>query len=315
MKTLIRYLRRKIEVVKIAGIMLAILVVVSWALISSDAFEAAYDFTRAHEEWELDELLIVALATVFAWIVGSALFLRRRGRQLSKTVAELRTTNAALVVAKIRGEAGERAKTEFLAAMSHELRTPLNAIIGFSQSMSAEVLGPLGDLRYRDYVRDIETSAEHLRDMIDEILNLAQADLFAAPNENGTMMPLGEVCAFAVRLVGGLAATHKVTVTTDIPEIDLHMPGDQRRITQAIVNVLSNAVKYSVPGSTVHVAVAQDDDGALVMLPTQRAYFSSQVRPELAPHAMPGAASRSAHWRVTVQTRADDGKPLISGPW
>ncbi|MCZ6772402.1 MAG: response regulator, partial [Proteobacteria bacterium] len=81
-----------------------------------------------------------------------------------------------LLIARDEARAADRAKSEFLAAMSHELRTPLNAIIGFSQIITNEMFGPIGDVKYREYVADINDSGQHLLGLINDILDLSKIE-------------------------------------------------------------------------------------------------------------------------------------------
>jgi signal transduction histidine kinase len=89
---------------------------------------------------------------------------------------ERRAAYDTLRVAKESAEAANRAKSEFLANISHELRTPLNAIIGFSEIMREELFGPLGSPQYREYIGDVFDSAQHLLNVINDILDIAKAE-------------------------------------------------------------------------------------------------------------------------------------------
>ncbi len=97
-------------------------------------------------------------------------------RGIARDVTDQVTTNRTLIEAKEQAEIASKAKSEFLANMSHELRTPLNAVIGFADFIEQEPLGPLGNPRYRDYVRDIGRSGKHLLDIINDMLDVARIE-------------------------------------------------------------------------------------------------------------------------------------------
>ena len=96
--------------------------------------------------------------------------------ELSLELAARELAEGAMLIARDQAEAADRAKSEFLAAMSHELRTPLNAIIGFSEIMKNETLGPVGNLKYREYTNDIHESGRHLLGLINDILDLSKIE-------------------------------------------------------------------------------------------------------------------------------------------
>ena len=155
--------------------------------------------------------------------------------------------------AKEQAEAASRAKSEFLATMSHELRTPLNAVIGFAQVMQAEVLGPVGTARYLEYCRDIERSGLHLLEIINDILDIAKIE--AGRHE----MTLAEcdprrVVDGAWRMVEPLADQAGVALRreegTGLPGLF----GDERLLRQVVINLLTNAIKFSPRGGEVVVA-------------------------------------------------------------
>lgn len=156
-------------------------------------------------------------------------------------------------IAMTRAEAANQAKSEFLANMSHELRTPLNAINGFSEIMAGEMFGPLGDAKYKGYAADILKSGQHLLSLINDILDMAKI-------EAGKMtlhyepVSLTEVCEDAIRLMRGKAQDSGLTLTLndpDLPEIE----ADYRGLKQVMLNLISNAVKFTPEGGEITVTL------------------------------------------------------------
>ncbi|MFN3228363.1 MAG: PAS domain-containing sensor histidine kinase [Asticcacaulis sp.] len=183
---------------------------------------------------------------------------RKNEEQLKAMVAQLELSQAKQTVlaqkyeaAKIRAEQANRAKSEFLANMSHELRTPLNAINGFSEIMSTEMFGPLGDKRYKEYSKDILSSGQHLLSLINDILDMSKI-------EAGKMtmrfepVNLEDIVGDTLRLLrtraekSGLELKNNVT---DMPDIE----ADFRSIKQVLLNLVSNAVKFTPAGGSVTV--------------------------------------------------------------
>jgi len=170
----------------------------------------------------------------------------------------------ALRLAKEKAEAASRAKSDFLATMSHELRTPLNAIIGFSEMMVREVLGPLGNAQYRTYVADIHASGSHLLQIINDILDLSKA-------EAGKLELYEEVfdlrdSIHSVRQLisariseGGLSDS--VTLPADLPLLR----ADERKTKQVLLNLVSNAVKFTLSGGHIEIAGRYDPEAGLTL--------------------------------------------------
>ncbi len=169
-------------------------------------------------------------------------------------IAELETAKSMSDEARRRAEEANLAKSRFLASMSHELRTPLNAILGFSEVMTTEVLGPIGNETYRDYAGDIHRSGQHLLDLINEILDLSriEAGRYALHEESLSLAATVEDCCHLVELK---ARAKDIRI---IQEIDARLPklrADERAIRQITLNLLANAIKFTPAGGWVRVRV------------------------------------------------------------
>jgi signal transduction histidine kinase len=169
-----------------------------------------------------------------------------------------------LHIAKMGAETANRAKSEFLANMSHELRTPLNAILGFSEVIKKGMFGPLS-ARYCSYGGDIHESGTHLLNLINEILDLSklEAGHFELHEEN---VDIANVIQTSRRLVEPLAEKGKVQLS-EAAENNLPMiRADERRIRQVLINILSNAVKFTPEGGQVRVQSSLRSDGLIIAI-------------------------------------------------
>lgn len=157
---------------------------------------------------------------------------------------------------KAKAEHAAHTKSAFLANMSHELRTPLNAIIGFSDIMVTELRGPLGDPIYKDYARDILTSGQHLLDMINDILDMAKIEAGKMTISTQPIDPVDPVDA-AMRMIRRKAEEKNIELDLEahprLPDID----ADHRAIRQMVLNLVSNAIKFTDPGGKITVTVEQ----------------------------------------------------------
>ncbi|HEX4181411.1 MAG TPA: ATP-binding protein [Caulobacteraceae bacterium] len=152
---------------------------------------------------------------------------------------------------KIRAEGANKAKSEFLANMSHELRTPLNAINGFSEIMVGEMFGALGDKRYKEYAQDILSSGQHLLALINDILDMSKIEA-GKMNLRFEPLTLQDVVDDAVRLVRNRADATGLALETDLPPLP-EIEADYRAIKQVLLNLLSNALKFTPNGGKVRV--------------------------------------------------------------
>ncbi|MFC7290863.1 PAS domain-containing sensor histidine kinase [Hirschia litorea] len=159
---------------------------------------------------------------------------------------------------KNKAERASQAKSVFLANMSHELRTPLNAINGFSEMLIKEIFGPLGDERYKGYAEDILSSGQHLLDMINDILDMAKIEAGKMSISTREIDPVDAVDS-AIRMIRRRAEDKdisiKLDVSDDIPDIE----GDHRAIKQMVLNLVSNAIKFTDAGGAIKVSITKEN--------------------------------------------------------
>src|SRR5262249_55798386 len=151
-----------------------------------------------------------------------------------------------------------RMKSEFLANMSHELRTPLHAIIGFSDLLRKDKVGPLSE-EQREYVGDVWASATHLLHLIDDVLDLAKVEA-GAIRIRAARVNLPDLLAEVQAVLSGLADAKRLTLTVDVHPDRVTAMADPARLKQMLYNYLSNAIKFTPEGGSVHVCVLPECD-------------------------------------------------------
>ncbi|MDF1503216.1 PAS domain-containing sensor histidine kinase [Roseisolibacter sp. H3M3-2] len=193
-----------------------------------------------------------------------ALAAERRAREEAERLAgELRAARAAADQARhaadqarATAEVAARAKSDFLATMSHELRTPINAVTGYAQLLELGVAGPVTDAQ-RGYLERVLASSHHLLGLVDDVLDLArlEAGRLAVELVSATVRP---VTNGALALVASQAAARGVRLAEPAADADARFVGDEHRVRQILVNLLTNAIKFTSAGGEVRVDIAAD---------------------------------------------------------
>ncbi len=169
-----------------------------------------------------------------------------------------------LTQAKRDAERASSAKSDFLAKISHEIRTPLNAIIGFSEVMMEERFGPVGNERYREYIKDIHASGGHLLSLINDLLDLSKIEAgkleltFAG-------VALNDLIQQCVAIMQPQANRERVIIRTSLPPTLPQVIADARSVRQIVLNLLSNSIKFTGAGGQVIVSTALNDNGEVVL--------------------------------------------------
>ena len=178
-------------------------------------------------------------------------------RRTFKAQRIIEAKSAAANAFALEAEKANRAKSEFLANMSHELRTPLNAIIGFSDVLRSELFGPVGSERYAEYIRDINDSGKHLLDIINDILDLAKAEAgkLSLREQDTDLLRCAED---AMRMCRARAFASNVHLRLSFVHQSVCCLVDERLIRQILLNLLTNAIKFSHAGGQVTVSVRVD---------------------------------------------------------
>ncbi|HLI12659.1 MAG TPA: ATP-binding protein [Alphaproteobacteria bacterium] len=210
-------------------------------------------------------LALACLTLVFA--AALSLLARRAHRNIVaalETKHEKEALAQALIIARDEAEMASRAKSEFLATMSHELRTPLNAIIGFAEIMRDELFGPLGSPRYAAYARDIHGSGRHLLSLINDILDLSkiEAGRFTLAEE---AVDVAAVVRGSAHVLAERAQAGGLDLALELPERPPMLRADARALQQVLLNLITNAVKFTEAGGRVTVRADLAPAGGLVI--------------------------------------------------
>jgi PAS domain S-box-containing protein len=189
---------------------------------------------------------ITALKQAEQALVAERVLLSRR---VAERTADLSTANAELARAA-------RLKDEFLASMSHELRTPLNAVLGLTESLREQTYGPINDRQERP-LQMIEESSLHLLSLINDILDLAKIGA-GQMNLNLEQIAVESICQASLGMIRQAALKKRIDIQTLLDPTATHVLADARRLIQILVNLLTNAVKFTPAGGTIGLEVQSD---------------------------------------------------------
>jgi len=181
-----------------------------------------------------------------------------------RDVGAQKKAESELSAARREAERASTTESEFLAKVSHEIRTPLNSIVGFAEVMLEERFGPIGNERYREYLKDIRTSGEHVVSLLNNLLDLSkieagQYDL--AP----TSLNLNEVVQGCVTVMQPQANRERIIIRTSLSPALAPVTADPRALRQIVLSLLSNSIKFTGAGGQVIVSTAQSVDGEVVL--------------------------------------------------
>ncbi len=194
---------------------------------------------------------------------GRILQIRRRAMpdgavvSVYSDITDIKSSERKLIRARSQAEMANRSKSDFLANMSHELRTPLNAIIGFSEIISHELFGPMGNEKYLEYMKDIHKSSLHLLSIINDVLDMSKIE--AGKLElSKEVLNIHNVIADVIRMMSERAESRGIELVAQPFDAKVDIWADERAMKQIFLNLLSNAIKFSKEGGKVYVRVTAD---------------------------------------------------------
>ena len=181
-----------------------------------------------------------------------------------RDITQWKRTEEDLRNAKRAAETANAHKTDFLARVSHEIRTPLNAIIGFGDIMATERFGPVGHPRYIEYSNDIVRSGRHVLDIVNDLLDISKIEA-GQMDVDFRAVALNDTIAEAVSIVQPQANNQRVIVRTALSQSVPQIVADLRSIKQIMLNILSNAIKFTPSGGQIVVSTAYEANGSVVL--------------------------------------------------
>lgn len=181
-----------------------------------------------------------------------------------RDITQWKKSEEDLTSARRRAEEASVHKSDFLAKISHEIRTPLNAIIGFSELMMDERFGPVGNERYKDYLRDIHVSGTHIMSLVNDLLDLSKVEA-GKMDLRFEAVTLADIVSETVAMMQPQANRERIIIRSSLPVGVPPVVADPRSIRQVVINLLSNAIKFTPAGGQVIVSTTLEDNGEVVL--------------------------------------------------
>jgi signal transduction histidine kinase len=183
----------------------------------------------------------------------------RRATELALAAAETELRNA-----KRETQKSAAAKAEFLAKISHEIRTPLNAMTGFAEVMMTERFGPIGNERYREYLKDIHGAGTHLVSLLNDMLDLSKVESGKLDLSFGNV-GVNDLTQQCVGIMQPQANRARIIIRTSLTPALPQVVADERSLRQIVLNLLANSIKFTGPGGQVIVSTAVSDASEVVL--------------------------------------------------
>ena len=185
-------------------------------------------------------------------------------RELAAKLAAAKKTEEELRTTAREAQKAASAKAEFVGKVSHEIRTPLNAITGFTEVIMAERFGPIGNERYREYLKDVHAAGLHIVALLNDLLDLSKIES-GQLNLNFANVSLNDLTQQCVGIMQPQASRARIIIRTSLTPGLPQVVADERSLRQIVLNLLSNSIKFTGPGGQVIVSTAFADNGEAVL--------------------------------------------------
>jgi len=198
-----------------------------------------------------------------------------------RDAAPLQKAEDELRAAKREVQKATAAKMNFIAKVSHEIRTPLNAMTGFAEVIMSERFGPIGNERYREYLKDIHVAGTHLVSLLNDLLDLSKVET-GQLDLNFADVSLNELTQQCVGIMQPQASRARIIIRTSLTPGLPKVIADERSLRQIVLNLLSNSIRFTGPGGQVIVSTAFADSGEAVLRVRDTGVGMSQKDVEIA---------------------------------